>query len=217
MEIKKLLCLSFIFFLSFTLHSEESKRTLDQSVFVDELAKNDTFLSNNTNQYSLKEILLNNKKEIYLLPDSIVILDKFNLFKDAEGFSKYGNFLYATDPNAIKKYKNKLEVFELSKDKFLLSELEAISNKSLKIAFEKNNPNQKFITNGRLIVEFSNLNSIIGFDLEYDIKEIYNQYPIMVYEANNLDEINNIISNINNDPRVKSLDLDKVAKEINLR
>lgn len=214
--------------LSFAVYSDDLKRIYDPSVYADELDEGQ-FISKKIVQSVSQEAPSNLKKELYFFSDSIVILNKNKIFNEMDGLNTLGNFMYATDPETINKYKNELlmpayknqSLINYNEEKALISSstfFDAVKDSShLKIAFDKNKPDYKFISNGRLIIEFSNVNNIIGFDKEYDIKEVYNQSPFMIYEVLNLIEINNIISAISNDVRIKSLDLDKVVTDIGKR
>ena len=68
-----------------------------------------------------------------------------------------------------------------------------------------------------MIVHFKEVSNLDEFAEEYDLKQVYDFTLIKVYELNDLDRINETITLLENDPRIKTITLDKVAESINLR
>ena len=68
-----------------------------------------------------------------------------------------------------------------------------------------------------MIVHFEEESNLDEFAQEYDLKQVYDFALIKVYELNDLDRINETTSLLENDPRIKTITLDKVAESINLR
>ena len=161
-----------------------------------------------------------------VIMDSRVIYDQDNILFNIEGMKKQGSYATFIDFKFDLDENNKLtgikqEIEQILPKELSLKQEELLSksietNNILKLAVNQNN-GQSFITNGRLIVHFKEVSNLDEFAEEYDLKQVYDFTLIKVYELNDLDRINETITLLENDPRIKTITLDKVAESINLR
>lgn len=179
-----------------------------------------------TKQITSKDLISTNGPQRVIV-DSRVIYDQDNILSNIQGAKKLGDYATFIDFKLDLEEKNKLtntkkEIEQILPIKGLsLKQRELISksietNNFLKLAVDQNN-GQSFITNGRLIVHFEEESNLDEFAQEYDLKQVYDFALIKVYELNDLDRINETTSLLENDPRIKTITLDKVAESINLR
>ena len=161
-----------------------------------------------------------------VIMDSRVIYDQDNILFNIKGMKKQGNYATFIDFKFDLDENNKLtgikqEIEQILPKELSLKQEELLSkstekNTFLKLAASQNN-NKSFITNGRLIIHFKEVFDFETFEEEYGLKQVYDFDIIKVYEPSNFKTINEKITLIQSDPRIKSITLDKVAESINLR
>ena len=213
-------------FLTAFISAEERKTSLNNANKDQKLRPINLDLLYPTKQITSKDFISTVVPQRVIM-DSRVIYDKDNILFNIEGVKKQGSYAAFIDFKLDLDEKNKLtnikkEIEQISPVKELsLKQREFISksietNNLLKLAVNQNN-DQSFITNGRLIVHFEEVSNLDEFAEEYDLKQVYDFTLIKVYELNDLDRINETITLLENDPRIKTITLDKVAESINLR
>jgi hypothetical protein len=212
-------------FLTAFISAEERKTSLNSANNDQELRPINLDLLYPTKQITSKDFISTSGPERVIM-DSRVIYDKDNILFNIEGVKKQGS--YATfinfrldfdDQINSRAQKNIEQISPINEISLKQSELISKSietNNILKLAVNQNN-GQSFITNGRLIVHFKEVSNLDEFAEEYDLKQVYDFTLIKVYELNDLDRINETITLLENDPRIKTITLDKVAESINLR
>lgn len=220
----KIYILCICFFTAF-ISAEERKTSLNNANKDQKLTPINLDLLYPVKQISSKDFISTTGSQRVIM-DSRVIYDKDNILFNIEGMKKQGNystfidFKFDLDKNnkltGIKKEIEQILPKELSlKQEELLSKSNE-KNTFLKLAANQNN-NKSFITNGRLIVHFKEVFDFETFEEEYGLKQVYDFDIIKVYEPSNFKTINEKITLIQSDPRIKSITLDKVAESINLR
>ena len=212
-------------FLTAFISAEERKTSLNSANNDQELRPINLDLLYPTKQITSKDFISTSGPERVIM-DSRVIYDKDNILFNIEGVKKQGS--YATfinfrldfddqiNSSARKNIEQVSPINEISLKQSELISKSIETNNILKLAVNQNN-DQSFITNGRLIVHFKEVSNLDEFAEEYDLKQVYDFTLIKVYVPNDLDRINETITLLENDHRIKTITLDKVAESINLR
>ena len=214
-----------ICFLTAFISAEERKTSLNSANNDQELRPINLDLLYPTEQITSKDFITTSGPERVIM-DSRVIYDKDNILFNVKGVKKQGSYATFIDfrldfddknnSSAQRKIEQISPINEISLKQSELISKSIETNNILKLAVNQNN-GQSFITNGRLIVHFKEVSNLDEFAEEYDLKQVYDFTLIKVYELNDLDRINETITLLENDPRIKTITLDKVAESINLR
>ena len=146
-------------------------------------------------------------QDISILEESIAIPNIDNLYSSIKNINVLGNF-----------------VFENEAAELVISKLETISGlvvkqeelTKYKVAYNKSNNSYK-ISDGSIVISFNGSEDSFSFGKEYNLTLKYNFPNTPVYKTTNFLGINDLIKELRQDGRVKSVNFDLIDPRNSLR
>jgi len=146
-------------------------------------------------------------KDIFILEESIAIPNINNLYTNIKGIKILGDF-----------------IFENEAEELVINKLQAIAGLTIKqeelskykLAYNKFNDSYK-ISDGSIIISFNASEDSFSFGKEYNLTLKYNFPNTPVYKTNNFLGINDLIKELRQDRRVKSVNFDLIEPRNSLR
>ena len=161
------------------------------------------------NEFATKGVISNEiverKKDIQILEDSIVIRNTNPLFENISGVPGVGNFIFEKIPNKLKYIlNNKTQSTEVSiyESGFRLVEIPGKSN---------------LITDGSFVVFFKNSEDKQQFNLDYNLLPKYEMSNASTYKSDNFKTLQTLLDMLENDERVQLVELDLIDPYIVLQ